>query len=662
MAGKIILEVTKGELAGKTYEYEEPDRVFVGRKEDCGIVLPENTVSRYHCLLDINPPMIQMQDFGSLNGTFLNDEKIGQRDRDRSWEEAKSEEHEAYELHDGDRIRLGKRCELTCTIVRAEQTDEYGTVVEEDDLPESTADAVSEPAEPSGAEEAVSEPAETPEQEPVGVVDAISEPIEEPAEEPEEKPSGAVDAISEPAEESAEKPEQKPSGVVDAISEPAEESAEEPEQKLSAGVDAVSEPAEEPDQEPGQKAVGVVDAVSEPESEPAVKESEQEPAEEEPESESAAEESDADSEDYSVSVGEQKVCGACGNLFPPTSPDDTLCAECRQDRDNMLGAILAALIGGALREEPAGPSAVKGFDKVALLGRGGMGEVWKVKEQKTGKIYALKTLLPKVAADEKAKALFLREAKLTEFLDHKNVVRTYQTGCSDGTFYILMDLCEGGSVDDLMKLHGGKLPLTLATYIMLQVLDGLDYVHHVDVEAEVRKRGLFGTKKTMRAKGLVHRDLKPGNIFLSDRSDRPVAKVADFGMAKAFQAAGYSTMSDDRAVKGTIPFMPRQQAMDCRFAKPEVDVWAAAASYYHMLTGGFPKNFRPGQNMWLAIVSEPVVPIQNRDPSVPEKIARVIDHALREHPVIGCRDAALLREDLIRALPDEVRDYCKGII
>ena len=586
MAGKIILEVTKGELAGKTYEYEEPDRVFVGRKEDCGIVLPENTVSRYHCLLDINPPMIQMQDFGSLNGTFLNDEKIGQRDRDRSWEEAKSDEHEAYELHDGDRIRLGKRCELTCTIVRAEQTDEYGTVVEEDDLPESTADAVSEPAEPSGAEEAVSEPAETPGQEPVGVVDAISE----------------------PAEESAEKPEQKPSGVVDAISEPIEEPAEEPE------------------------------------------------------SESAAEESDADSEDYSVSVGEQKVCGACGNLFPPTSPDDTLCAECRQDRDNMLGAILAALIGGALREEPAGPSAVKGFDKVALLGRGGMGEVWKVKEQKTGKTYALKTLLPKVAADEKAKALFLREAKLTEFLDHKNVVRTYQTGCSDGTFYILMDLCEGGSVDDLMKLHGGKLPLTLATYIMLQVLDGLDYVHHVDVEAEVRKRGLFGTKKTMRAKGLVHRDLKPGNIFLSDRSDRPVAKVADFGMAKAFQAAGYSTMSDDRAVKGTIPFMPRQQAMDCRFAKPEVDVWAAAASYYHMLTGGFPKNFRPGQNMWLAIVSEPVVPIQNRDPSVPEKIARVIDHALREHPVIGCRDAALLREDLIRALPDEVRDYCKGII
>ena len=531
MAGKIIFEVTRGELAGKKYEYENPDRVFVGRQEDCGIALPENTVSRYHCLLDINPPQVMLQDFGSLNGTFLNDEKIGQRQREQSWEEARSEAHDAYELHDGDRVRLGKRCELTCSVVEAEQMDEYGTVPEEE----------------------------------------IPVPVE-------------------------------------------------------TGTPVISEIYEAPEESKAES------------------------------------EADEESEYLTVSQGEQKVCGACGNMFPPSSPDDTLCPECRGDRDKMLGAILAALIGGALQEEPAGPSPVKGFDKVALLGRGGMGEVWKVKEQKTGKIYALKTLLPKVAADQKAKELFLREARLSEYLDHKNVVKTYQTGCSDGTFYILMDLCEGGSADDLMKIHGGKLPLTLATYIMLQVLDGLDYVHQVDVEAEIRKKGIFGTKKTMHAKGLVHRDLKPGNIFLSDKGDHPLAKVADFGMAKAFQAAGYSTMSDERAVKGTIPFMPRQQAIDCRFAKPEVDVWAAAASYYHMLTGEFPKNFRAGQNMWLAIVSEPVVPIRERDPAIPEKIAMVIDRALRENPEIGCKSASLLRSDLILALPKEVKDYCKGIL
>ena len=545
MAGKITLTVTKGELEGKTFEYEEPDRVYVGRQEDCGIVLPENTVSRYHCLLDINPPEVSLQDFGSLNGTYLNDMKIGQRDRNQSWEEAKGEERTSYELHDGDRVRLGKRCELTCAVIKAEPAEDNGTVVEENDVPDG--------GPVSGA-----------------AVD----------------PQAVLSVIAGSEEE------MKPESVVG------------------------STPKEEPDV------------------------------------------SDEESEYLSVSQGEQKICGVCGNMFPPSSPDDTLCMECRQDREKMLGAILAAVIGGALKQEPSGPAPIKGFDKIALLGRGGMGEVWKVKEQSSGKLYALKTLLPKAAMDEKAKALFLREAKLSEYLDHKNVIRTYQTGSSNGTLFILMDLCEGGSADDLMKLHGGTLPLPLATYIMLQVLEGLDYVHHVDVEAEIRKRGVFGTKKSMHAKGLVHRDLKPGNIFLSDRGDHPTAKVADFGMAKAFQAAGFSTLSDDKAVKGTIPFMPRQQAIDCRYAKPEVDVWAAAASYYHMLTGEFPKNFRAGQNMWLAIVSEPVVPIRERDPAIPEKIAMVIDRALRENPEIGCKSAAVLRDDLIRALPKDVKEYC----
>ena len=271
--------------------------------------------------------------------------------------------------------------------------------------------------------------------------------------------------------------------------------------------------------------------------------------------------------------------------------------------------------------------------------RKGMGEVWKVRENKTGKLYALKTMLPQIAGDKKARDMFLREAKLTEFLDHENVVRTYKTGFSNNVYYILMDICEGGSVDDLMKRYGGKLSLNLATFIILQALEGLEYVHNVPVQAEIVKRGLFG-----------------------DKSDHPVAKVADFGMAKAFQAAGFTTMSSEGMVKGTVPFMPRQQALDCRFAKPEVDVWAAAASYYYMLTGQFPKNFRQGVNMWQILVTESATPIRQRDPSVPERLAQVIDRALVERPVIGCNSAAALRYDIIRALPEGTRNYCMDII
>ena len=235
---------------------------------------------------------------------------------------------------------------------------------------------------------------------------------------------------------------------------------------------------------------------------------------------------------------------------------------CLKDQGKILDDILRVMIQGALAQqgEKLEASPVDGYDKVGLLGKGGMGEVWKVRERKTGKILALKTMLPEIAADRKAKDMFLREAGICEFLKHKNVVRTYQTGCADGVFFILMDLCGGGSVEDLMRRNGGKLSLNLATYIILQALDGLDYVHKVDLTTEIKKKGLFGGKQTVSAKGVVHHDFKPGNIFLSDHSDHPVAMVADFGMAKAFQTAGLTDMSAPDQAKGTVPFMPRQRS------------------------------------------------------------------------------------------------------
>ena len=566
MKEKITIEIIKGEGAGQKFEYEDAERIFVGRQADCGIVLPEKTVSRYHCLLDINPPTVKLQDFGSLNGTFLNDVKIGQRERDKSWEEASRDAHKEYELHDGDVIGIGKKCRLKCT-------------VEEPDIM-----AI------SGAWDGTMPEADEDEENPAAYdgIDLMGN--EGAAEESEAVPEGPIETAEKERSEAADWPEE------------AEKAAE----KGQSEAVAWSEEAKETS--------GKGQSEAEPEEAP----------EEEPEQ---------------------------------NNPKHD------EEMDKILGELLMAILGGK-QERPVGPSPVEGFDKIALLGKGGMGEVWKVRENKTGKLYALKTMLPQIAGDKKARDMFLREAKLTEFLDHENVVRTYKTGFSNNVYYILMDICEGGSVDDLMKRYGGKLSLNLATFIILQALEGLEYVHNVPVQAEIVKRGLFGGRreKLMDAKGLVHRDFKPGNIFLMDKSDHPVAKVADFGMAKAFQAAGFTTMSSEGMVKGTVPFMPRQQALDCRFAKPEVDVWAAAASYYYMLTGQFPKNFRQGVNMWQILVTESATPIRQRDPSVPERLAQVIDRALVERPVIGCNSAAALRYDIIRALPEGTRNYCMDII
>ena len=588
MHGKIIIEITEGVQAGQKYEYSEANRVFIGRQDDCGIVLPEKTVSRYHCILSINPPTVRLQDFGSLNGTYINGKKIGQRDRDKSWEEAKNEAYQEFDLHDGDRIRLGKRCELKCSIDQQIISDV--TISDEDLGPSEEERLKIEKAEREKAER------EKAEREKAEREKAEREKAER------EKAAKEKAAKEKAAKEKAakEKAEREKAAREKAEKERAEkEKAEKEKQKMQARGNA------------------------------------------------------------------KKICKGCGKSFVPKAEDNNLCPDCLADRAKVLDGILAAILGDALeRQEPSGgASPVEGYDKVALLGKGGMGEVWKVRERSTGKILALKTMLPQVAADEKGKKMFLREASLCEQLNHKNVVKTYQTGCANDVFYILMDLCQGGSAQDLMERNRGRLSMNMATYIILQALTGLDYVHNLDVSVEIRKKGLWsGGTRTVEAHGLVHRDFKPGNIFLSDRSDHPVAMVADFGMAKAFETAGMTDMTSAGQASGTVAFMPRQQALDYRFSKPEVDVWAAAASYYYMLTGMPPKNLRPQPFLWQSLVQESAVPIRQRNSSIPAKIAAVIDRALVEKPEIGYKTAAALRRDIIAALPPETRAYCKGIL
>ena len=608
MHGKITIEITEGVQAGQKYEYTEANRVFIGRQDDCGIVLPEKTVSRYHCIMSINPPAVRLQDFGSLNGTFINGKKIGQRDRDKSWEEARNEVYQEFDLHDGDLIRLGKRCELKCSI---EQKIISDVTISDEDLRPSKEDRIK--AEKAEREKAEREKAER------------------------EK------AEREKAErEKAEK----------------EKAAKEKAEKERAAKEKAAKEKAEKEKAAKEKAEKERAAKEKAEKERAAKEkAEKERAEKE--------KAEKEKQKMQARSDGKKTCKGCGKLFIPKAEDNNLCTDCLADRAKMLDGILAAILGDAVvKNEPSkGASPVEGYEKVALLGKGGMGEVWKVREKKTGKILALKTMLPQVAADEKGKRMFLREAALCEQLNHKNVVKTYQTGCANGVFYILMDLCQGGSAQDLMEKNGGRLSLNMATYIILQALAGLDYVHHLDVNVEVRKRGILtGGTRNVEAHGIVHRDFKPGNIFLSDRSDHPVAMVADFGMAKAFETAGLTDMTSSGQASGTVAFMPRQQALDYRFSKPEVDVWAAAASYYYMLTGMPPKKLKPQPFLWQSLVQESAVPIRQRNSSVPIRIAEVIDRALVENLRSAVRQpprCAKISLQRSRLKPEHiVREYC----
>jgi len=314
---------------------------------------------------------------------------------------------------------------------------------------------------------------------------------------------------------------------------------------------------------------------------------------------------------------------------------DYICLKCRRDPGELIRRLLELAKSG--RKDLL---AIQGYTIQRELGRGGMGAVYLAHHDRTGEQVALKVMLPKVAAVPRMIAKFLLEVENTKALKHPNVVQLMEHGCSDGTFFFTLEFCEGGSVADLMARHGGRLSVEEAGPIILQVLDGLECAHNVPVKVLLRD----GSVKD--AVGLVHRDLSPQNIFVSGSGPSRVAKVADFGLSKAFDTAGLSGHTRTGMAAGKPWYIPRQQLVNFKYAKPDVDVWAAAACLYNMLTGQFPRDFKPGRDVWHTVLTTDPVPIRRRDRSIPKRLAEVIDHALIDKPEIPIKTAAELKRAL----------------
>lgn len=288
---------------------------------------------------------------------------------------------------------------------------------------------------------------------------------------------------------------------------------------------------------------------------------------------------------------------------------------------------------------------IERYQKLSFIGRGGMGHVWRALDTQTGKECALKIIDMRGLLSEDDTAKFRRESHLARQLDHPNIVRILDSGDAGHLHYIAQELCVGGSADDLMKRNGGSLSVEAATHIILQTLDALSYVHHAKLKYEDGRS----------AAGFVHRDIKPGNILLADLLEKPIAKIGDFGLSKLYEltrSTNPKVFTDPTATgefAGAPEFTSCAQIMHYKRAKPEVDVWAAAATYYYMLTGQPPKNLTNGEKWQLALI-EKAVPIQKRNPNIPDRLAAVIDGALTEEPEIGCKSASELRVRIEAAL------------
>ncbi|MCO1574659.1 protein kinase [Crossiella sp. SN42] len=260
-----------------------------------------------------------------------------------------------------------------------------------------------------------------------------------------------------------------------------------------------------------------------------------------------------------------------------------------------------------------------GYKIVRRLGQGSQGVVHLAKDLVSGSLVAVKTLWGEQSVDQQARTAFLREIENSRALRHPNVLEFHGAGAGGSAFLLASEYCAGGSLADLVTGQGGRLPVERAVPILSQVLDGLAYAHQAPVP--------WGN-------GLVHRDVKPHNIFLAGTTEEPVAKIGDFGLAKAFDRAGLSGHTRTGALGGSVAFMPRAQVVNYKYAKPEVDVWAAAATLYWTLTGETPRTFPRGEDPVTVVLTDPVVPIRERDPAIPARLAEVLDAALLDPPPI----------------------------
>ncbi len=284
---------------------------------------------------------------------------------------------------------------------------------------------------------------------------------------------------------------------------------------------------------------------------------------------------------------------------------------------------------------------IPGYRTIKLLGKGGCGEVYLARNNSTQKLIALKTMLPEVATHPQAINLFVREIENTKALNHKNVVQLKDYSYSDYQFFFTLEYCNGGSIWNLLERCGYRLSINMAVPIIIQALDGLEYAHNAEIPYVKKADGSFG-----KGKGLVHRDIKPANIFLSNINSSTAVKIADYGLAKAFDLAGLSGQTITGSKGGTFPFMPRQQIIDFKYVKPEVDVWAMAATLYNMLTGAYPRDF-VGKDPILTVLQTKPVPIRNRNIAIPQSLAEIIDLALIDEPEIYFKTAKEFKHALL---------------
>ena len=288
-----------------------------------------------------------------------------------------------------------------------------------------------------------------------------------------------------------------------------------------------------------------------------------------------------------------KVCPTCKRSFPVQY---NLCPQ-----DGASLDLQDELVGTTLRDT---------FRLVRVLGEGGMGRVYEAEHVRIGaKRFAIKMLHPEFARQPQILARFMREAEATAAIPSPHVLEVYDVDRTpDGRPYIVGELLRGRELGDHIK-QSGRMQVGPAVRIVRQICKALRVAHE---------------------KGVVHRDMKPENVFLTGDLERPTVKILDFGISK-FESEGGPQLTRTGMIMGTPSYMSPEQAKGQRIDH-RTDIYAVGALLYAALTGRKPFEGSDATTILTRVLREEPPPPRSIEPSIPGSVESIIQRAMAKDP------------------------------
>ncbi|NOR15113.1 MAG: protein kinase, partial [Candidatus Aminicenantes bacterium] len=259
------------------------------------------------------------------------------------------------------------------------------------------------------------------------------------------------------------------------------------------------------------------------------------------------------------------------------------------------------------------------YEIIEELGRGGMGKVYRVEDQKIKQEIALKLIKPEIASDKKTLERFHNELKTARMISQRNVCRMFDLGESSGTHFITMEYVRGEDLKSMIRMSG-QLSIGTATKIAMQICEGLSEAHRL---------------------GVVHRDLKPNNIMIDKEGN---ARIMDFGIARSLSAKGITGAG---VMIGTPEYMSPEQ-VEGKDVDQHSDIYSLGIILYEMLTGRVPFEGDTPFSIGVKQKSETPEPPQKYNPRIPDDLNRLILKCLEKEKEDRPQSAGEVRSEISR--------------